>query len=80
MIAEELEMPGEQISQRDFGHLEAQVAQLRQDVATLQTTVNDMAKMMQQAQGGWRMLALMSGVSGSIGAGVLWVVQHWPWR
>lgn len=68
------------ISQRDFGHLEAQVAQLRQDVHTLQSTVNEMSKMMQQAQGGWRLLALMSGVSGTIGAGVLWLVQHVPWR
>ena len=73
-------MPVEPISQRDFGHLEAQVAQLRQDVHTLQTTVNEMSKMMQQAQGGWRLLALMSGLSGTIGAGVLWLVQHVPWR
>ncbi len=73
-------MPESQISQRDFGHLEAQVAQLRQDVASMQATVNEMSKMMQQAQGGWRMLAVLSGLSGTAGAGVLWLMQHIPWR
>lgn len=69
-------MPESQISQREYGQLEAHVAQLRDDVRALQATVNDMADMMQQARGGWKAIALIGGISGAVGACIAWVVQH----
>lgn len=73
-------MPDEPISNREYGQLEAHVAQLRDDVKMLQKTVNDMSAMMQQAQGGWRVIAMISGISGTVGAGLVWVIQHTPWK
>jgi uncharacterized protein YlxW (UPF0749 family) len=73
-------MTDSQISQREYGQLEAHVAQLRDDVRHLQSTMNQMSQMMQQAQGGWRVLAGVSGLSGTVGAGVVWILQHIPWR
>lgn len=69
-------MPETPISNREYGQLEAHVAQLREDMRTLQTTVNEMAAMMQQAQGGWKAIALIGGISGAVGACIAWVVQH----
>ena len=31
---------------------------------------------LEQAKGGWRVLMLMGGAAASLGAGVLWVIQH----
>lgn len=64
------------ISNREYGQLEAHVAQLRDDVRRLQETVNSMATMMEQARGGWKAIALIGGISGAIGACIAWVVQH----
>lgn len=69
-------MPETPISNREYGQLEAHVAQLRDDVRKLQDTVNTMAAMMEQARGGWRVIALIGGVSGAVGACIAWVVQH----
>lgn len=69
-------MPDSQISQREYGQLEAHVAQLRDDVRALQTTVNAMAEMMAQARGGWRTIAIIGGIAGTIGGAIAWVVSH----
>lgn len=69
-------MTNEQIDRRDYGRLEAQVAQLTVDVHALKETVETMRDMMQQAKGGWRTLMFLSGVAGSIGAGLSWIVSH----
>lgn len=73
-------MSEQPISNREYGQLEAHVAQLREDVRVLQATVNNLASMMQQAQGGWRVLAMVSGISGTVGAGMVWLIQHLPWK
>ena len=69
-------MTNEQIDRRDYGRLEAQVAQLTVDVHDLKETVETMRDMMQQAKGGWRTLMFLSGVAGSIGAALSWIVSH----
>lgn len=66
----------ETIDRRDYGRLEAEVAQLVKAVATLQQDVATMREMMQQARGGWRAIAFVGGISSTITAGVLWVVSH----
>ena len=69
-------MTDETIDRRDYGRLEAQVEQLKNDVHALKETVEAMRDMMQQAKGGWRTLMFLSGVAGSIGAGLSWIVSH----
>ena len=64
------------IDRRDYGRLEAEVAQLVKAVATLQADVATMREMMQQARGGWRAIAFVGGISSTITAGVLWVISH----
>ena len=69
-------MANEPISNREYGQLEAHVAQLREDVKVLQATVNKMAAMMAQARGGWRAIALVGGIAGTLGGAIAWVVSH----
>lgn len=69
-------MTNTQIDRRDYGRLEAQVERLTQDVHALKETVQKMHTMMAEARGGWRVLMLIGGVSGTIGAAATWVVSH----
>jgi hypothetical protein len=69
-------MTDETIDRRDYGRLEAQVEQLARDVHTLKETVEGMRDMMQQARGGWRAIALVSGVAATMGAAISWVASH----
>ena len=69
-------MTEDTIDRRDYGRLEAQVEQLQNDVHALKETVESMRDMMQQARGGWRTLMFLSGIAGSIGAALAWIVGH----
>jgi uncharacterized protein YlxW (UPF0749 family) len=69
-------MSGEQIDRRDYGRMEAQVEQLTKDVHDLKETVEVMRDMMQQARGGWKAIAMLSGIAGATGAGISWAIGH----
>lgn len=64
------------IDRREYGKLEAQVAQLVSDVSALEKTVRDMHDMMQQASGGWRTIMMFSGVSATIAGTASWIIAH----
>jgi GTP1/Obg family GTP-binding protein len=64
------------IDRRDYGRLEAQVEQLKNDVHALKETVESMRDMMQQAQGGWRTLMMVGGASAALASGFSWVITH----
>ena len=64
------------IDRRDYGRLEAEVAQLVKAVSVLQTDVATMREMMQQARGGWRAIALIGGISSAITGAAIWVGNH----
>lgn len=64
------------IDRRDYGKLEAQVAQLTEDVRTLKDTVKNMHDMMERASGGWRTIMMFSGVSATIAGTASWIISH----
>lgn len=68
----------EGLDMREYGKLEAQVAQLTKDVAALTTIVGTMRDMMQESKGGWKVIMLLSGVSGTIGSVITWLATHAP--
>lgn len=61
---------------RSYGRLEQQVEQLQQDVHNLKENVQAMRDLMEQGKGGWRTLAWLGGIAGSIGAGFAWILSH----
>lgn len=65
-----------EIDRRDYGKLEAQVEQLTKDVHTLKETVETMRDLMQNAMGGWRVLMMVGGAAGTLGALVAWASSH----
>jgi len=67
---------GPEIDARDYGRLEAEVAQLVKAVAALQADVAQMKELMQEARGGWRAVAIVGGISATLTSGIMWVWQH----
>lgn len=59
-----------------YGQMKAKVDQLVTDVHKLTGLVEEMSNMMQQARGGWRVLAMVSGASSLAGAAMVWVASH----
>lgn len=64
------------LDRRDYGRMEAQVEQLTKDVHMLTQTVKEINEFMQQSKGGWKTIAMLGGVAGSIGAAVTWIATH----
>lgn len=64
------------IDPREYGRLEEQVRQLKDDVHSMKITIEAMNEFMQQSKGGWKVIALLSGVAGSVGALIAWTVAH----
>ena len=69
-------MTQDMIDRRDYGRLEAEVAQLVKAVSTLQADVATMREMMQQARGGWRAIAIIGGISATLTSGFMWLASH----
>lgn len=65
-----------EIDARDYGRLEAEVAQLVKAVAALQQDVSQMRAIMQEARGGWRAIALVGGISATLSSAIVWLWQH----
>ena len=65
-----------EIDLRDYGRLEAQVEQLIKDMDTLTTNVQAMRDLMEQSKGGWKMLAILGGLAGTIGGAIGWFLSH----
>lgn len=69
-------MPDEGIDRRDYGKLEAKVEQLAKEVADLTTIIQEIRDTMNEARGGWRMIALIAGISSTLGSVGTWVASH----
>lgn len=76
-------MDGIMIDPVEFGQLKAEVAAQRRDLDRLVATIEHLAKSMDdvrdtltEARGGWRAVAMISGVAATLGAAISWVVQH----
>lgn len=64
------------IDRREYGRMEAQVEQLTKDVHALKEAVENMRDIMQQARGGWMLMLMLSGLAGTVGAAIAWVVTQ----
>lgn len=65
--------------QRDIGRMEAQIANLCNEVHGLRTEVANIKTTLDEAKGGWRTLMWLSGISATVGGGIVaLVVKFFP--
>ena len=64
------------IDPREFGRLEQEVKQLTGQMATMQTTLNQINDTLSEAKGGWRVLMLVGGAGVALGGIIAWLIKY----
>jgi outer membrane murein-binding lipoprotein Lpp len=59
----------------DMGKHEAQIDHLEREVEALRRDVREIKEILDQANGGWRVIMWVAGASGAAGAAVSWVAS-----
>lgn len=67
-------------TQRLIGELKATVTILTAKVEKIEAKVDSVDRTLSEAKGGWRVLLLVGGAAGTVGAVMSWIVQHIPFR
>ena len=60
----------------DIAHLQGDMDKMTADMAEIKTMIANINTTLAEAKGGWRMLLLMCGISGTVGAGLM-QLAHW---
>jgi len=63
----------------DIAHLQNDMDKLVASVAAMQKTLSDIDKTLSEAKGGWKMLMLLGGAGGVLGAALTQVIHSLPW-
>ena len=63
----------------DIKHLQDDMDKLVKSVNAMQKTLADIDKTLSEARGGWRVLMMMGGAGGVLGAVVTQVIHASPW-
>ena len=61
----------------DIKHLQDDMDKMVTTMKEMQATLNAIDKTLSEAKGGWRMLMLIGGASGTLGAGLVQVIHWW---
>ena len=57
---------------RDMGRHDAQIEHLEREMLALRSDVREIREILDRADGGWRALMWVGGISGTVGASVAW--------
>ena len=63
----------------DIAHLQDDMDKLVASMAVMQKTLSDIDKTLSEAKGGWKMLMLLGGAGGVLGAALTQVIHALPW-
>jgi len=63
----------------DIAHLQDDMDKLVASMAVMQKTLSDIDKTLSEAKGGWKMLMLLGGAGGVLGAAVTQIIHALPW-
>lgn len=62
---------------RDLGRHDAQIVQLQEDMRSMKDDVHEIKIMLSEAKGGWRMIMMIAGVAGTLGAFLSQLLPSW---
>ncbi len=58
------------MNDHELGELQAEVRNVKEDVAEMKSDLRDVRDILSQAKGGWKTLLLVAGIAGVMGAAV----------
>ena len=67
------------MNDHELGELQAEVRNVKEDVAEMKKDVKGIMETLAQAKGGWKTLLLVAGIAGVMGAAVSKLVAFTAW-
>ncbi len=67
-------MPPDIEVHRDLGRHDAEIGNIKEDLATVKTDVSEIKRMLAEARGGWKMLMAVGGLAAAISSFVTGVI------
>jgi prefoldin subunit 5 len=61
----------------DIKHLQDDMDKMLENMKAMQATLTAIDRTLSEAKGGWKVLMLVGGASGTIGAGLVQIVHWW---
>lgn len=61
----------------DIRHIQEDMDKMLESMKAMQATLAAIDKTLSEAKGGWKMLMMIAGASGTLGAGVVQLVHWW---
>jgi hypothetical protein len=61
----------------DIAHLQSDMDKMAADVEEIKKTLASINNTLSEAKGGWRVLMLVGGASGALGAGFMQILHWW---
>jgi uncharacterized protein YlxW (UPF0749 family) len=61
----------------DIRHLQEDMDKMLESMKAMQKSLADINTTLSEAKGGWRMLMMVAGASGTVGAGLVQIVHWW---
>ena len=61
----------------DIKHMQEDMDKMLEQMKAMQTTLSAINATLSEAKGGWKMLMMIAGASGTLGAGVVQLVHWW---
>ena len=61
----------------DIRHIQEDMDKMLESVQSMQKTLADINVTLSEAKGGWRVLMVIGGAAGTVGAGVVQLVHWW---
>jgi prefoldin subunit 5 len=60
----------------DIAHLQRDMDKMAADMEEIKKSLANISNTLSEAKGGWRVLMLVAGASGTLASGLTWLVQH----
>ncbi len=68
------------VHETEIKHIQADMDKMVADMEAIKTSINQINQTLSEAKGGWRVLMMLGGAGGVLGAAITQVVQHWLGR
>lgn len=65
------------VHETEIKHLQADMDKMVADMETIKTSLNQINQTLSEAKGGWRVLMMMGGAGGLLGAVITQVLHQW---
>ena len=61
----------------EIKHIQDDLDKIAVEMAEVRKALSEINKTLSEAKGGWKILMLIGGASGTVGSFITWVVAHW---